>query len=80
MTTAALHDVISRLSMSAGALVALEAALAARASSIALDPGIQPYIEDTLSVLGFRCEVDEIGIEPAPKPDPAMTGLAIDGV
>lgn len=54
MTIASLRAIASDLNASAGALAALGAALDARTSGIALEPGLRPYVEDVVTALGAR--------------------------
>jgi 2-polyprenyl-3-methyl-5-hydroxy-6-metoxy-1,4-benzoquinol methylase len=74
MNTIDLSVVVARLSTSADALAALAAALDARATGHALDPGIQPHINATLSALGIRDAVADL---PADELQPLLGRLRV---
>jgi SAM-dependent methyltransferase len=58
--TEPIKDVISRLNASTAALAALGAAMNARLRSVDLDPKIQPYIADVISLLGVGKQLEEL--------------------
>jgi 2-polyprenyl-3-methyl-5-hydroxy-6-metoxy-1,4-benzoquinol methylase len=72
MTTVDLSDAVTRLGTSADALAAIGAALDARVTGIALDPGIQPHIDATLTALGIRDAVRDL---PADELQPLLGRL-----
>src|SRR5262245_43239118 len=61
MSQRAFREIISRLSLSAGALTAVGAALDAKVTGTPLEPAIPSHADGVLAALGVRDAINELG-------------------
>jgi SAM-dependent methyltransferase len=70
----AFRELITRLSLSAGALTVVGAAIDAKVTGNPLEPDIQPHVDAVLDALGARAAITELG---APELRPALAEIRL---